>query len=218
MTAAQNPDELFDIVTFLGDSTGVTKRRAEVHRDGDWHRAIHIWVVSKIDGVGAITFQRRSLSKDTLPGAFDATVGGHLAAGETVEDAFREAEEEIGVAITPDVAMFAGRRLGINERQSGVIDHEVQDVFFARDDRPLADYRPNPLELAGLVRVAIDDFLGLLAGELTSIDVEVLSSANRAVTLGTISPADFNRAADRYLYRVAIAARALLNGERHFSI
>ena len=37
-------------------------------------------------------------SKDTWPGALDVAVGGHLRAGETLAEAVREAEEEIGLA------------------------------------------------------------------------------------------------------------------------
>ena len=218
MPAAQDPDELFDVVTFLGEPTGVRKRRADVHHDGDWHRAIHIWIVSETDGVGSITFQRRSLTKDTSPGAFDATVGGHLAAGESIADAFREAEEEIGVAYTPEMAVFVGRRLGVNERQASVIDREVQDVYFVQDNRPLGEYRPNQHELAALVRVVIDELLDLLVGDVHSVTVEELSSQDRLTTSGSINLTNFPRAADTYRYRVAIAARAMLNGDRHFSV
>jgi hypothetical protein len=33
---------LFDILDSDGRPTGVTKRRGDVHRDGDWHGALHI--------------------------------------------------------------------------------------------------------------------------------------------------------------------------------
>ena len=41
---AQDPDEPFDVITADGKPTGRVKSRAEVHRDGDWHRAIHVWL------------------------------------------------------------------------------------------------------------------------------------------------------------------------------
>ena len=40
-----NPDELFDVLDAAGRPTGRAKRRADVHRDGDWHRALHCWVL-----------------------------------------------------------------------------------------------------------------------------------------------------------------------------
>lgn len=218
ISAAQDPDELFDVVTFLGEPTGVTKRRADVHRTGDWRRAIHIWFVSEREGVQSVIFQRRSMAKDTMPGELDPTVGGHFGAGETLEEVFREAEEEIGILVTPEAAIFVGRRVAIGEHTAGIIDHELQDVFFVRDDRPLTHYRPNQHELAGLIQVGLDDLLDLCAGVRPSVPISELSSENLAVTAGTLTLADFRRPVDTYRYRVAIAARAMLIGERHFCV
>src|SRR5215207_7987071 len=70
----QDPGEPFDIITANGKPTGRVKSRADVHRDGDWHRAIHVWVAGVDDrGAPFLTLQRRSPDKDTWPGRFDAT-------------------------------------------------------------------------------------------------------------------------------------------------
>src|SRR5687767_2706683 len=98
---AQDPRELFDVVTADGRPTGRTKARAEVHRDGDWHRSLHVWVAGiGEDGEPFLTFQRRGFGKDTWPGLLDATVGGHYRAGEGLTEALREVEEEIGLRVT----------------------------------------------------------------------------------------------------------------------
>ncbi|MCC6315401.1 MAG: NUDIX domain-containing protein, partial [Thermomicrobiales bacterium] len=95
---AQNPGELFDIVRADGSPTGLTKPRASVHRDGDWHRSVHVWVAGiDPDNEPWLMFQQRGAGKDTWPGRLDATVGGHFGAGETLRDALREVREEIGV-------------------------------------------------------------------------------------------------------------------------
>ena len=99
--AAQDPGELFDVVTADGQPTGRVKTRAEVHRDGDWHRAVHVWVTGIDEHGPFLLFQRRSLLKDTQPGKLDATVGGHYRAGETLAETLREVEEEIGIAPVP---------------------------------------------------------------------------------------------------------------------
>ena len=72
----QDPDELFDVVDERGQPTGVVKRRADVHRDGDWHRAVHVWIVGLDADEPFILFQRRSPGKDTWPGKLDATAAG----------------------------------------------------------------------------------------------------------------------------------------------
>ncbi len=148
---AQDPDELFDIVNEDGSPTGITKRRADVHRDGDWHRAIHIWVWGVDDDGPYILMNQRGRHKDTWPLALDATVGGHLGAGETVEDAYREVEEEIGVPVDPARLHYLYTRAReSNGHIPGIIDRERQEIFLLRDDRPLTDFRPQVAELEGI--------------------------------------------------------------------
>ena len=38
-------EELVDVLTPAGDPTGMRKPKAAVHRDGDWHRAAHVWIL-----------------------------------------------------------------------------------------------------------------------------------------------------------------------------
>src|SRR3954453_8946438 len=97
---AQDPSELFDVVRADGKPTGEVKRRADVHRDGDWHRSVHVWIAGRDDRGRFFLVQRRSAQKDTWPLRFDATVGGHYRHGESLADALREVEEEIGIAAT----------------------------------------------------------------------------------------------------------------------
>lgn len=63
------------------------------------HRATYIVVH---DGMGKILVQRRTETKDFLPGMLDATAGGVVQADEILLDsARREAEEELGIAGVP---------------------------------------------------------------------------------------------------------------------
>lgn len=215
---AQSPDELFDVLTYPGYPTGEVKRRADVHRDGDWHAAIHVWVVGRRDGHGIILFQQRSLEKDTFGGKLDATVGGHLNAGETWQDAIRETEEEIGVPYDLTQLVPLGRRAAIGRSQSGILDNEIQFVFAVRDERPLTEFGPNPFELAGLVQFRIEPLLELLAGNESSIAGDVIRVGQSEVVNERFCREDFATLVDRYYYRVAIAAKMILAGERHFSI
>lgn len=172
---AQDPDELFDVITENGAPTGVVKRRADVHRDGDWHRAIHVWVHGIEDGEPFLLYNLRGRHKDTWPGVLDVTVGGHLAAGETMEQAYREIEEEIGIAADPVRLQFLETR-----KAYGQVERELQDVFLYRDDRPLDQYRPNPAELEGLVRLAVTDAVSVFSGQSSSVEATVLDAASLA--------------------------------------
>ena len=128
---AQDFDELFDVVTASGEPTGRVKRRADVHRDGDWHRSIHVWVYGVEANAPFLLMNQRGLEKDTWPGVLDATVGGHLSAGETVEEAYREIEEEIGIVADPKRLRHIGARARSAESAEGIIDREIEEVFLS---------------------------------------------------------------------------------------
>ena len=88
-------EEVFDIVDHRDMVIGQALR-SEVHNLGLWHRAVHILV---FNGRGELFLQKRSMSKDTFPGAWDSSAAGHLGAGEGYEDsASRELQEELGLS------------------------------------------------------------------------------------------------------------------------
>ena len=215
---AQDPSELFDVVRADGTPTGRTKARAAVHRDGDWHRSVHVWVAGTgADGTPFLTFQQRSLAKDTWPGRLDATVGGHYGAGEDLLDALREVPEEIGVAPDPNALRPLGLRICANESEPGTVDRELQQVLLLRDDRPLAAYAPNTAEVAALVRFPLPELLGFLDGDRPEISGERLRPGLPADRASFAFDA-FVPNVDRYFYRVAIAAAGALRGERHVAV
>lgn len=214
----QDPEELFDLVRVDGTPLGRTKARAAVHRDGDWHRALHVWIYGERDTGPFMIFQQRGLSKDTNSGALDATVGGHYGAGESLEEVMREVQEEIGVSADLKAMRYVGVRVCASEKKDGPIDRELQDIYLWRRDEPLADYIPNAPELEGLVEARLGDVLAICAGAKSTIDSWVLHATNL-----NIEPACFGRelfvpGIDRYVYRVAIAIQATLRGEEHVAI
>lgn len=184
MHQAQDPNELFDVVTEDGKPTGITKQRGQVHLDGDWHRAVHIWVYGVDVDRPYLLMNQRGRHKDTWPLALDATVGGHLGAGESVEDAFREVDEEIGIRVDP--ARFEWifqRKRSSGGLIPGILDQELQEVYLVRDDRPITAFNPNPAELEGIVQVAVTDAGSLFRGEVKTAQGVVLVATN-----GQISP------------------------------
>ena len=96
--------EYFDILDENGNKTGERKLRSEVHRDGDWHRAVHIWIINQN---GEVLLQRRSPNKDSNPNMLDISCAGHLSAGdESLEGAIRELKEELGLDVRPNELQF----------------------------------------------------------------------------------------------------------------
>jgi isopentenyldiphosphate isomerase len=210
MTAAQDPNELFDVVDARGQPTGIQKLRSEVHRDGDWHRCVHVWLVGGTGHDGWIVFQQRGPDKDTFPNMLDATVGGHLGSGETVWDGLREVEEEIGLSLASGEVERVGFRRAAFDGDD-VHDYEIQEIFFARVDDPLTCCTPNPDELAGLVQTRISDVLPVLVGQESWCWGEWLTCEGirerRKITRDILVPV-----ADEYYARVALAAQDFLAG------
>ena len=89
-------DEIFDVVNERDEVIGQNLRR-EVHRLGLRHRAVHVLI---FNARGEIFLQKRSMLKDTFPGAWDSSSSGHLDVGESYDAcALREVREELGVTL-----------------------------------------------------------------------------------------------------------------------
>jgi len=150
-------DEQLELLDADGLPLGRGKGRAQVHADGDWHRAFHLWVVRE---GRLVLLQRRSRYKDLEAGKLDVTVGGHVRVGETLVDVVREAEEEIGLVVRPGQLTFLGSARSVRSYRAG-LDREVQDVYAVRDERPLEEYVLACDEVDVLYEVPIDRALDL---------------------------------------------------------
>lgn len=94
---ADSADEPFDLVDETGRVIGRSTRRA-CHSDPRLiHPVVHVLV---FDLAGQLLLQKRSARKDTQPGKWDTSVGGHLQPGEDpLAAARREMREELGLEI-----------------------------------------------------------------------------------------------------------------------
>ena len=77
--------ERWDPYTARPVLTGEFKARSAVHRDRDWHRSVHVWVVDDGGGGGgsdpdtwSVLLQLRAADKDTFPNMWDISAAGHI--------------------------------------------------------------------------------------------------------------------------------------------
>ena len=88
--------EYLDIVDENNNLTGMVVEREEAHRKNLYHRHVMTWIMND---KGEVLMQKRADNKNRHPGEW-AKTGGHVEAGETVEDALqREVKEEVGMFV-----------------------------------------------------------------------------------------------------------------------
>jgi isopentenyldiphosphate isomerase len=196
-------DELFDIYDEQLRPLG-TATRAETHAKGYWHRTFHCWLTRREENRRFVRFQLRQAGKDTNPGCFDITAAGHLTAGETIREAMRELEEELGLATTfEQLIPLAQIREDASGEVNGMlfIDREVSDVFGLVSEVPLTSLRLQPEEVAGVYEADLDELIALFEGSLASVQatgVELsgqdgsLAQVQRSVQASQFVPRDFS--------------------------
>jgi isopentenyldiphosphate isomerase len=88
-------DELLQLVDSSGRPAGSAPRAACHGNPLLIQAVVHLYL---FDAAGRLYLQKRSHRKDTCPGLWDSSVGGHLGAGESPAQALeREAREELGI-------------------------------------------------------------------------------------------------------------------------
>jgi isopentenyldiphosphate isomerase len=153
-------DELLDVYDDGGRPTGRLPRSV-VHREGHWHRVFHCLVVAERPSGPVVVLQRRSRRVSAFPGLLDLTVAGHLVSGERPVDGAREAREEMGLELDVGELVPLGVRVTVFASGEGRLDRELTHVFLARNDTPLEDYRPDPVDVDDVVEVSPVDLLGV---------------------------------------------------------
>ena len=150
--------EWFDIVDEGGHALG-RATRARCH-DGSklLHPVVHVHV---FNSQGKLLLQKRSLTKDIQPGKWDTSVGGHIQAGEALEDAVeREVLEEIGIAVDPARLRTIDRYVFESE-----IEREYVYSFACTHDGPFLIQEEEIDEVCFLGSAEIDALIA--AGETT---------------------------------------------------
>ena len=119
-------DELIDVID-KNENVINKKLKSKVHKNGDWHKGTHIWIV-----IGKkILLQKRSDKKEIFPGKYDVSCAGHVKSGESYEDAaIRELKEELGIEVKKGDLIFLEKRPQVTIiREKNIISREIVKVF-----------------------------------------------------------------------------------------
>lgn len=153
--------ELFDVLDSSGHKTGQTKPRHLAHRDGDWHRAVDIWIINPERG---LLLQRRAADKDSWAGYWDISCGGHLTAGDdSLTGALRELEEELDLHAQPEELHFVKTIQSSARPAPDFINNCFNDLYWLETNYEISDFKIQTSELSDLKYVSAAELQALLA-------------------------------------------------------
>ncbi|CAA0838282.1 Nudix hydrolase 3 [Striga hermonthica] len=167
MSAQSVSEEHLDVLTKNGEKTGISKTRTDVHRDGDYHRAVHVWIFA--ESTQQLLLQKRADCKDSWAGLWDISSAGHISAGDpSLVTARRELQEELGITLPKDAfeLLFVFlQECTINDGK--YINNEYNDVYLVTtiDPIPLEAFTLQESEVSAVKYVSLEDYKSLLAKE-----------------------------------------------------
>lgn len=149
-------DEYLDIVDENDQVIG-RELRSVIHQKGLLHREVHVWFVTPDK---QLIFQKRSMMKDTYPGLWCETVGGHVKPGQDyISAAAAEACEETGLPVTLDDLILIDKIHLHVPTGNGLINNTLRCVYLYKRPVSLDNLQIESGEATEFVCRDVDDFV-----------------------------------------------------------
>ncbi|NTW13557.1 MAG: NUDIX domain-containing protein [Candidatus Moranbacteria bacterium] len=146
--------ELIDIYDENNALLGITRMKSEAHRDGLWHRAVHVFL---FDDEGSVLLQLRNKNRDVNPDRWSPAAAGHVSSGESISAAaIRETREEIGIyLIENDLGVPILSSIDI-KLPNGTTNAEFRYIFFVRHRTDMDNVTLQESEVSDVKILSID--------------------------------------------------------------
>lgn len=156
-------EEYFDILDENGNKTGQTKARSRVHKDGDWHKSVHIWILNQN---GDVLLQRRCSAKDLFPNMLDISCAGHLSAGdESLSAALRELKEELNLDVKPEELQLIKTLKRPDKPGDDFSNNEFADLYILRTNKTTDEMHYQEEEISEIFFVPYKKFKEMIANK-----------------------------------------------------
>lgn len=212
-------DHLIDIFDENYNFVG-TELKSIAHQKKDmWHQVFSCIFINSTNN--KMFFQKK------VPGKYeferldyiDITVGGHLVAGEKIEDGIREIKEETGFNIKFSDLINLGLRQNTFSADGKYYAYEYQHIFLSDINCKLEDFKIDESEVKGFLEVDIDEFIQLLLNFKNTILCNYCFNrkgeiVNQQYELSRKDIIPSYLKGDLILLRIAIAAKRYCNGEQ----
>lgn len=146
---------MVDIINEKDVVVGTTTRQ-DSHKNPQLHRVVNIWFFNNNNEV---LLQKNSLTKNHDAGKLSETVGGHVDAGESYDEAaVRETAEETGLHLSVEDLILVTTHVPTVAEQKALEFH-ARKVYAYKFLGNKEDLRPSDDEGAGFEWVPVSDFL-----------------------------------------------------------
>lgn len=126
-------DEFLNLIDEEGHFLPVSKPRTLIHRDGDLHPAVHVWIIKEKDMGVYVLLQKRSAEKAVHPNCYDVSSAGHVPQGEEFRiSAIRETAEELGINLHEGKLEFLGMHKSCYNH-GDIHDNEIRAIYLCRE-------------------------------------------------------------------------------------
>ncbi|KKR18087.1 MAG: NUDIX hydrolase [candidate division CPR2 bacterium GW2011_GWC1_41_48] len=149
---------LIDALDSNGNPIGIAKTKQEIHKEGLWHKAAHVWIYNSKE---QILLQLRSKCKDSHPGLFDISAAGHVDSGESTEtSAIREIKEEIGLNVNKDDLKLIGiRKVSKYHKEIDWQNNEIDYVYLLKFEGKIEELTFPDREVEALKWIPIEELI-----------------------------------------------------------
>ncbi|MCQ2490083.1 MAG: NUDIX domain-containing protein [Ruminococcus sp.] len=155
-------DEFLNLIDSESHLTSDSKPRSLVHRDGELHPAVHIWIIKRKDMGIYVLLQKRSHEKNIAPDCYDVSAAGHVGQGEEFRStAVRETAEELGLKIHGSRLELIGL-LRNSYTSDNIIDNELRAVYLCREDIDISKLVLQSSEVSDVCWAEIDELLAVM--------------------------------------------------------